>query len=143
MSAHAALQSTAICRSSGAAANNVRGRANRRATVTRVAARPVAAAASDVKSPLVKVCGVTTVEDAKHAAEAGANFIGMILWPKSKRSIDLDIATDVAAAAKEAGATPVGVFVDESAEEIIAGGFSFFISSLFEKTTPGRPKRSG
>ena len=69
---------------------------------------------------LVKVCGVTTPEDATQAAVAGADFIGMILWPKSKRSIPLDVAEQVADAAKAAGATPIGVFVDESAEEIVA-----------------------
>ena len=92
-------------------------RRRRRRTVVRAAAKP-----ADPTSPLVKVCGVTTAEDATHAGQAGANFIGMILWPKSKRSIALDVAKEVAAAAKEAGAVPVGVFVDESAEEIVAGG---------------------
>ena len=74
----------------------------------------------DGKKTLVKVCGVTTPEDATQAASAGAHFIGMILWPKSKRSIDLDVAKSVADAAKAAGAIPIGVFVDETAEEIIA-----------------------
>ena len=77
-------------------------------------------AAKDEKKTLVKVCGVTTPEDATQAASAGADFIGMILWPKSKRSIPLDVAKQVADAAKAAGATPIGVFVDESAEEIVA-----------------------
>ena len=79
-----------------------------------------AMAAKDEKKTLVKVCGVTTPEDATQAAVAGADFIGMILWPKSKRSIPLDVAKEVADAAKAAGATPIGVFVDESAEEIVA-----------------------
>jgi len=45
----------------------------------------------------------------------------MILWPKSKRSISLEVAATVAAAAKAGGAIPVGVFVDETAE---AGAYS-------------------
>lgn len=61
---------------------------------------------------------MTTGEDAAHAAKAGANFIGMILWPKSKRSIDVGAAREVVAAAKEGGALPVGVFVSENAEEV-------------------------
>ena len=87
-----------------------------------VRAAPIvrAMAAKDEKKTLVKVCGVTTPEDATQAVVAGADFIGMILWPKSKRSIPLDVAKQVADAAKAAGATPIGVFVDESAEEIVA-----------------------
>uniref|UniRef100_A0A0D6QY55 phosphoribosylanthranilate isomerase n=1 Tax=Araucaria cunninghamii TaxID=56994 RepID=A0A0D6QY55_ARACU len=68
--------------------------------------------------PLVKMCGITSVHDAVVAAEAGANFIGMILWPKSKRSVPLDVAKEISRAAREYGAEPVGVFVDEDADEI-------------------------
>ena len=85
-----------------------------------VAAAPVVRAATTEKKTVIKVCGVTTVEDATQAAAAGATYIGMILWPKSKRSISLELATEVAAAAKAGGAIPVGVFVDEGVEEIKA-----------------------
>ena len=66
----------------------------------------------------MKVCGVTNAEDALFAAKNGADFIGMIVWPKSKRSIDVETAKEVAAAAREGGAEPVGVFVSENAEEV-------------------------
>ncbi|CAI5484739.1 unnamed protein product [Closterium sp. Yama58-4] len=59
-------------------------------------------------------------EDAAFAAANGAAFVGMILWPKAKRSIALPVAARVAAAARSGGAVPVGVFVDESAAEIEA-----------------------
>ena len=85
----------------------------RRAPATR-------AAAASPGSTLVKVCGVTTPGDCDLAVGAGASFIGMILWPKSKRSVAFDVAAEIAAKAKEGGAIPIGVFVDESAEEIIA-----------------------
>ena len=127
MSAYAALQPTTVCSlrgntSRGSSSRTTR-RAASRATTTAAAASPraIVQATSTADAPLVKVCGVTTVEDATQAATAGATFVGMILWPKSKRSISLDAAVDVAAAAKAAGATPVGVFVDETAEGIIAG----------------------
>lgn len=71
-----------------------------------------------VARPLVKMCGVTSAEDAAVAARAGANFVGMIVWPKSKRSVSVSLAREIAAAARENGAEPVGVFVDESAAEI-------------------------
>jgi len=73
---------------------------------------------SDESVPLVKMCGITTVHDAVLAAKAGAKFIGMILWPKSKRSVSLNVAKEISKAAREHGAEPVGVFVEEDAKEI-------------------------
>ena len=43
----------------------------------------------------------------------------MILWPKAKRSIPPSTAKAIAAAARQHGASPVAVFVDEDAETII------------------------
>jgi phosphoribosylanthranilate isomerase len=67
----------------------------------------------------VKVCGVTDPEDALYAAKSGADFIGMIVWPNAKRSIDVGLAKEITAAAREGGAEPVGVFVSENSEEVI------------------------
>ena len=44
--------------------------------------------------------------------------MGMILWPKAKRSVSWDTARQVAAAAQRHAAQPVAVFVDEDAETI-------------------------
>eukprot|EP00250_Pteridium_aquilinum_P027999 c3638_g1_i1 orf=131-994(+) len=71
-----------------------------------------------IKTPMVKICGVTNVNDAVLAAQAGARFVGMILWPKSKRSISIDTAKEIAHAVRLHNAEPVGVFVDEDAETI-------------------------
>eukprot|EP00892_Ulva_mutabilis_P008007 jgi/Ulvmu1/5579/UM023_0116.1 len=75
-------------------------------------------AASSRPQILVKICGVTTVLDAQHAVHNGADFIGMIMWPKAKRSVDDDTAANISQCAINAGAASVGVFVDEPAETI-------------------------
>lgn len=74
---------------------------------------------NDVK---VKICGVTTVSDARMCAEAGADFIGLNFWPQSKRMVAREQARDVAAAARavRAGIAVVGVFVNQPATLIEA-----------------------
>lgn len=71
------------------------------------------------KDPIVKMCGVTSAKDAEMAAQAGANLIGMILWPGSKRSVSLLVAKEISKAARASGAEPVGVFVDDDANTIL------------------------
>ncbi|KAL3689768.1 hypothetical protein R1sor_016077 [Riccia sorocarpa] len=75
-------------------------------------------AGNDDYHPVVKMCGITRAEDAVVAAQAGAVYVGMIIWPKSKRSVSWSQAKEICAAAREYGAEPVGVFVDESSSEI-------------------------
>jgi phosphoribosylanthranilate isomerase len=62
---------------------------------------------------LVKICGITSPEDARAAAEAGASAIGLVFWSRSPRAVDLPTARRIAA-----GLSPfvlrVGVFVDEA-----------------------------
>ena len=66
----------------------------------------------------IKVCGVTSPEDAKLASSGGANLIGMILWPKAPRSVSLETARAIAEESRRHGSEAVGVFVDESAQTI-------------------------
>jgi phosphoribosylanthranilate isomerase len=65
----------------------------------------------------VKICGVTTPEDAALAAGAGADAIGVNLWPGSRRYVDPAAARAVLAAVP-AGVLKVGVFVDAPADEV-------------------------
>ena len=65
----------------------------------------------------VKICGVTTAEDAAMAVAAGADAIGVNFWPGSKRHVTLADARDVLAAVP-AGVLKVGVFVDAPVDEV-------------------------
>lgn len=74
----------------------------------------------------VKICAVTSPSDAELVISTARKYlpvhtdllVGMILWPHSRRSISLRTATEIAAVAHDAGATPVAVFVDEDAQTI-------------------------
>ena len=69
----------------------------------------------------IKICGVTRIEDAVAAVRAGADFIGLNFWPRSKRYVDGARGAELARAVRGAGATQVvGVFVDASRDEIAA-----------------------
>lgn len=68
---------------------------------------------------LVKICGITRLEDATAAVEAGAGAIGFIFWPGSPRIIDPYRARAIAASIPPFIAT-VGVFVDQPADYVSA-----------------------
>lgn len=68
---------------------------------------------------LIKICGIKDPEMALFTAQAGADFIGIMQYPKSKRYVSSELGREIALAAKEGGARPVAVFVDASVEEII------------------------
>jgi phosphoribosylanthranilate isomerase len=65
----------------------------------------------------VKICGVTSVEDARVCAEAGADAIGLNFWPGSKRCVPVERAVEIARALP-AGVSKIGVFVDAPREAI-------------------------
>ena len=65
----------------------------------------------------VKICGITEPSQAGAAAEAGADYIGIVMAP-SKRQVDVERAKEIVAALKGSRAIPVGVFVNTPADEI-------------------------
>ena len=70
---------------------------------------------------LIKICGVTQPDDAARVAAAGADFLGLNFWPRSKRYLAAERAPAVAAAARAAGpARLVGVFVNATRATLIA-----------------------
>ena len=67
----------------------------------------------------VKICGVTNLDDALCASEAGADAIGLNFYPRSGRVIVPREAASIAKAVP-AGILRVGVFVNPSREEVFS-----------------------
>jgi phosphoribosylanthranilate isomerase len=70
-----------------------------------------------MQPPKIKICGVTSVEDAERAHAAGAWAIGLNFWPHSRRRCELDVATEIAATLRRR-VEIVGVFVNPKLETI-------------------------
>jgi phosphoribosylanthranilate isomerase len=65
----------------------------------------------------IKHCGITSLDDAHRAAEAGAWALGMIFWERSPRRCELDEAQAIGTALRRT-LNLVGVFVNARLEEI-------------------------
>ena len=65
----------------------------------------------------VKICGITNLDDALVAAEAGADYLGFIFYPPSKRTTNVADVQGMVAQLRQLPRCPllVGVFVDETA----------------------------
>lgn len=68
-------------------------------------------------SPKIKFCGITALDDARLAAEAGAWAIGLIFWDESPRRCDPTVAAEIATALKRR-VEIVGVFVNPTLDEL-------------------------
>jgi len=66
---------------------------------------------------LVKICGVTRLEDAEAAVDCGAGAIGFVFWPGSPRVIPPDAARAIVRRLPPF-VTPVGVFVNQPADYV-------------------------
>ncbi|HXD88152.1 MAG TPA: phosphoribosylanthranilate isomerase [Urbifossiella sp.] len=77
----------------------------------------------------VKICGVTTPEDAAHAAESGADALGLNFYPQSPRCIS---ATQAAAIVRAVPAftSAVGVFVSTPLRQACAIAYQLGLRGL-------------
>lgn len=68
----------------------------------------------------IKICGIKTPEMAIFCAQAGAQFIGIVMHPASPRYVDINTAISIAKAAHQSGIIPVAVFVDADKDEMMS-----------------------
>jgi phosphoribosylanthranilate isomerase len=71
---------------------------------------------------LVKICGVVDPDNARMAAEMGADFLGLNFYPRSPRYVEVERAREIASAVRGSGVRLVGVFVNRPAREVEAIG---------------------
>lgn len=77
----------------------------------------------------IKICGVTTPEDAVDAVEAGADALGLNFYPPSPRFLTPERAEELVRALP-AWTVTVGVFVGESAATIRATALRFGLRAV-------------
>jgi phosphoribosylanthranilate isomerase len=65
----------------------------------------------------VKICGMTNLEDALVAVEAGADAVGFVFYEKSPRCVTVETAREIVKQLPES-VEKVGVFVDADCEQI-------------------------
>ncbi|QTN48524.1 phosphoribosylanthranilate isomerase [Ectopseudomonas mendocina] len=66
-----------------------------------------------------KICGITRVEDALAAVEAGADAIGLVFYAKSPRAVSVEQAAEIVQALSPF-VTSVGLFVNMPREQLLA-----------------------
>jgi phosphoribosylanthranilate isomerase len=67
----------------------------------------------------VKICGMTNLEDALTAVEAGADAVGFVFYEKSPRKISVEVAREIVEKLP-VGVEKVGVFVGRSAAQVVS-----------------------
>lgn len=67
----------------------------------------------------IKFCGITSVEDARSAVDAGADAIGLVFHPQSSRYVTLEEARKIASSVP-ALVSVVGLFVNPTVEQVQA-----------------------
>ena len=66
----------------------------------------------------VKICGLTRREDVELAAELGADYLGFVIWPGSRRHVPPEKLAELTRNLPPC-VRKVGVFVDASRDEIL------------------------
>ena len=77
----------------------------------------------------IKICGITTIDDARMAAAAGADAIGLNFYPWSPRYVTPQQAAQIAGRLPP-GVLKVGVFVNSPAEHVWQVAFSLQLDAV-------------
>ena len=86
----------------------------------------------------VKICGLTRPDAVRHAAAAGASYVGIVLFPPSPRNVDAAAAPDLIAAAPP-GVTAVALLVDPDDRLVeLAAALAVGMLQLHGAETPRR-----
>lgn len=86
----------------------------------------------------VKICGIRDEQAVTAATGHGADWIGLVFFPKSPRFVAADSARLLAERAREAGAKAVGVFVDPD-DDLLAHTVAFLdLIQLHGRESPTR-----
>lgn len=75
---------------------------------------------------LIKICGITRVEDGLAALEAGADWLGVIRWQVSPRYRASSLCRDMVEELRERAGRPfdvVGVYVNQEPDEILEDSY--------------------
>jgi phosphoribosylanthranilate isomerase len=78
---------------------------------------------------VIKICGITNEEDARHSIEHGANALGFNFYPKSPRYITPERARQIVSAVK-GSYRKVGIFVNPTLEELRHAGETVPLDTL-------------
>ena len=65
----------------------------------------------------IKICGITNLDDALAATAAGANALGFVFYPKSRRHVTLETVCSIVAKVPRQ-MERVGVFVNETVDHV-------------------------
>ncbi|CBV42121.1 phosphoribosylanthranilate isomerase [Halomonas elongata] len=90
----------------------------------------------------VKFCGLTRPEDVDAAVALGADALGFVLWPGSKRAIELDRLAELAARVP-AFVTRVGLFVDPEPQWVARAAEHLDLLQFHGDESPSRCAASG
>jgi len=93
------------------------GEALMRAKDTKAFIRELLGLPSTPRVPLVKICGVRSVEEAMAVATAGADMIGVMFVPGSKRFVSIDVAREIAQAVRTMRSGAASQTIEEPASE--------------------------